>query len=177
MILWLVNSRGEISLLTHFDPETLSRSSPSELKDTTPKKVKNLDYVPIFALFSSKQRTHRTKLKIGLLKGKQTSCQLQENYLGVVKLFLISPSRICLSAWHIWLNGRKWKSNNKVWPIQQSSAVFRLQMQDGQRISFLFLTHNNFPQMVQLLSSASRQDTRREISNKILSLAPASNLL
>ena len=107
-----------------------------------------------------------TKLKIGLLKGKQTSCQLQENNLGL-KLFLISPSRICLSAWHIWLNGRKWKSNNKVWPIQQSSAVFRL-LQDGQRISFLFLTHNNFPpQMVQLLSSASRQDTRREISNTI----------
>ena len=118
-----------------------------------------------------------TKLKIGLLKGKQTSCQLQENNLGL-KLFLISPSRICLSAWHIWLNGRKWKSNNKVWPIQQSSAVFRL-LQDGQRISFLFLTHNNFPQMVQLLSTASRQDTRREISNTIFEFSkpPASNLL
>ena len=102
MILWLVNSRGEISLLTHFDPETLSRSSPSELKDTTPKKVKNLDYVPIFALFSSKQRTHRTKSKIGLLKGKQTSCQLQENNLGWGEaVFDISIKNLSLSVTHL----------------------------------------------------------------------------
>ena len=99
MILWLVNSRGEISLLTHFDPETLSRSSPSELKDTTPKKVKNLDYVPIFALFSSRQRT---ELKIGLLKGKQTSCQLQENSLGWGEaVFDISIKNLSLSVTHL----------------------------------------------------------------------------
>ena len=52
--------------------------------------------------FSSELRIHRTKLKIGLLKGKQTSCQLQENNLGWGEaVFDISIKNLSLSVTHL----------------------------------------------------------------------------